>query len=334
MSITNLTDHFASPTGEFVGYLDQSGNQVVSGKHYDLRSFHSDTITVANSMINYRNTNAQGLNGKTMLNLNTRIPFNAANTPPLTMGSLDLLKMTGMDSNELINFEGSVVPGNESWSSGQSFSIARDSAFNYANILNVPLTVGTTATITSLYTDDIWTNWQDETYLIELQLLNFPAQTDAAHLNLSNSFIDFTSSPTYDPSLTDTFTFAQSTNDITGGGNINWQNPRSSITHANLANLTGIRFRLNTTGGSMTFKAASMRMYSVDNSIMFDLNSDTRIDTKRGWVYKRFPHYTTSGLYGTNEYSGGDYNIGGSSSPGTASVMILPGSRPKNVTVV
>src|SRR6476646_7392104 len=169
MSITNLTDHFASPTGEFVGYLDQNGNPVVSGKHYDLRSFHNDTITLANSMINYRNTNAQGLNGRTMLNLNTRIPFNGASAPPLNMGNLDLLKMTGMDSNELINFEGTVVPGNESWSSGQTFSIARDVSYNYANVLNVPLTSGVTSTITSSYVDDIWTNWQDESYVIELQ---------------------------------------------------------------------------------------------------------------------------------------------------------------------
>jgi hypothetical protein len=333
MTLINLTDHFNSPTGEFVGYLDQNGNQVVSGKHYDLRSFHSDTITLANSMINYRNINAHGLEGDTMLQLNTRIPFDGTSVPPMNMGALDVLKMTGMDSNRVMNFEGNVVPGNEDWTSVSSFSIARDPSYNYANVLNVPLTGGVEADITSQYTDDIFTNWQDETYVIELQLLNFPAQTDPAHLDLNNSFIDFTSSPTYAGALTDTFTFAQSTNNITGGGNINWQVPRSALTHVDLTNITGIRFRLKSVG-NMTFKTASMRMYSVDNSIMFDLNSNSRIDTKRGWVYKRFPHYTVSGDYGLNEYGAGDYNIGGSSSPGTASVMILPGSRPKNITVV
>lgn len=333
MSILNLTDHFTSPSGEFVGYLDELGNPVPTGKHYDLRSFHSDQITIPNSTINYRNTNVSGLNGTTMGDLNSSIVFIGTNVPPLEMDQMDVMTMTSLDSNRMVNMEGIISPGNESWT-GTNFTIARDASFGNVNTIQVTLTGGIESDVTSTYVDNILTNFQDfSDYIIELELLNFPAQGAAAHLDLNNSFIDFTSSPTYAAGQTDSFTFAQSISDITAGGNVNWQISRPSLVHSDLTNITGVRFRLKSIG-NMTFEAAAMRVYSPTANQLFDPTTNTQIDTKRGWVYKRLPHFTSGGLYGEGDYNVGDYNLGGTTSSGISQTMILPGSRPKNVTVV
>lgn len=329
MSIINLTDHFTSNTGEFIGYLDANGNPLPTGKHYNLRSFHSDSVTIPNSMINNGNTNVYGLNGVTMGTLNARKTFVGTNVPALEMGQMDVILMSSLDSNRMVNMEGVVSPGIESWS-GTGVTITHDSGQGNINTIQVALTGGTQATATSTYTDDINTNFQDYSdYVIALQLINFPASGAAAHLDLNNSYIDFTSDAGYAPSLTDSFTFAQSTNDLTGGGNVTWQIPRSSLTHVNLSNITGIRFRLLSVG-NMTFEATNMTMYSpsaVNNNYV-------SIDTKRNWVYKNQGYQTTSGVYGEGTYGAGPYNVGGSVVINSVTAMVLPGSRPKNVTVV
>lgn len=329
MTIINLTDHFTSNTGEFVGYLDASQAPVPTGKHYNIRSFHSDSVTVPTSMINLRNTNVTALNGDTMLALNSPMTFVGTNIPALQMGQMDVLSMSSLDSNRMVNMEGVVSPGVESWS-GTGVTITRDAGQGYQNTIQVALTGGVGATATSTYVDDLNTNFTDYSdYVIALQLLGFPAQIAAAHLDLANSFIDFTSDAGYAAGLTDTFSFADSTNDLTAGGNVTWQIPRASLTHVNLSNIIGIRFRLLSVG-NMTFEAANMSMYS-PSAIN---NNYISIDTKRNWVYKNPGYQTTSGVYGAGDYGAGNYNVGGAVTVNANTEMILPGSRPKNVTVV
>lgn len=333
MATLNLTDHFDSPTGEFIGYLDANGNPVSTGKHLNLRSFHPDNITIPNSMINNGNINAWGLNGKTMGTLNSPIVFTGTSVPPLEMGQLDSLEMNSVDLNSMHNMEGAVSPGQEGWT-GTGVSLVRDSGLGYISTIQVALTGGVTATATSTYVDDIYTNFTDfNDYIIELELLSFPAQSAGSHLNLTNSFIDFTSSPTYAAGLTDTFSFSQSISDLSGGGNVNFQIPRSALTHVNLQDITGIRLRLLSVG-NMTFEAANMTMYSPSASAYFDSTNSLSIDTKRGWIYQRVPHYQVGGQYGGGQYSAGNYGTGGSGAVSVYEPMILPGSRPKNVTVV
>ena len=329
MTVINLTDHFTSNTGEFIGYLDASQNPVPTGKHYNLRSFHSDSVTIPSTMINHRNTNISGLNGQTMLELNSPIMFVGSNIPSLQMSQMDVLSMSSLDSNKMVNMEGIVSPGIESWS-GTGVTITRDSGQGNINTIQVALTGGVAATATSTYTDDIYTNFKDfSDYEIALQLINFPAQTAPAHLDLNNSFIDFTSDAGYAAGLTDSFAFSATANDITVGGNITWQIPRASLTHVDLTNIIGIRFRLLSVG-NMTFEATNMTMYS-PSAINENYIS---IDTKRNWVYKNQGYQTTTGAYGQGQYGSGNYNAGGSVTVNAVTEMILPGSRPKNVTVV
>lgn len=329
MSFLNLTDHFTSNTGEFVGYEDALGNAVSTGKHYNLRSFHSDTVTIPNSMINYRNTNVSGLNGKTMLTLNSYIPFVGSNISALQMGQMDVLSMASLDTNRMLNMEGITVPGTENWS-GTGVTVTRDAGQGYINTIQVALTGGVSATATSTYTDDIYTNFQDYSdYVIALQLINFPAQTAGSYLDLNNSYIDFTSDAGYAAGLTDSFAFSATANDISTGGNVTWQIPRSSLTHVNLANIVGIRFRLLSVG-NITFEASNMTMYSPSA-----INENyVSIDTKRNWVYKNEGYQATTGVYGAGKYGSGLYNVGGSVAVNDITEMILPSSRPKNVTVV
>lgn len=145
--------------------------------------------------------------------------------------------------------------------------------------------MGTPQTVTSTFVDDISTNFNSGAY-IEMVLRDFPAQAAAAHFDLANSFVDFTSSPTYAGGQTDSIPLNASLTSLTAGGNLTWRIPRTALVNSTLTNLTGIRFRLTAAGtGTATFKASAMRLIPF-TGYSFD---EIDIDTKRQILTRSVP---------------------------------------------
>jgi hypothetical protein len=109
------------------------------------------------------------------------------------------------------------------------------------------------------------------------------SDTAAAKLDLDNSWIDFSSDPTF-ATQTDSFRFSDSLHNVAAGGDTYWQINRNSLVNANLSNLQAVRFRL-LSEGNMTFKAQALRMYRQDlyNWPVVD------IDTKRNTFRRSIP---------------------------------------------
>jgi hypothetical protein len=107
-------------------------------------------------------------------------------------------------------------------------------------------------------------------------LQDFPAQAAACHLDLDNSFVDF-SSDNYGPK-TDSIPFNASVNSLTAGGDLVFRFDRALLVNVDLENITHIRFRLAAIGsGSMTFIAQAFRMFPQSGHTYYE----NYIDTKR-----------------------------------------------------
>lgn len=221
-----INDSFERHAGNLVGYSTGPITTVLPDRrHYDLRTFSSGGRIIPWTMLQMELWNYDHFAGKTMLQMEA----------------------------------GDEASGtNEGWTN--TTAIGRDSAYRYSNTLRRDVTVGTPQTVTSTFSDDILTDFTGPAY-IELILRAFPAQAAAVRLDLANSFIDFTSSPTYAAGQTDSIRFNQSLTSLTTGGNVRFRIDRSLLTNSTLTNLTGIRFRLVAAGtGTMTFIASAMRV--------------------------------------------------------------------------
>ena len=156
--------------------------------------------------------------------------------------------------------EGFLAPGYfENWQNHDA--IGADSTLRGMPRIVKDIDVGTPENVTSGFTDDLLNDFPDSQY-IELVLIDFPAQADAARFNLNTSSIQFTSDyPGFGGGATDTLTFASSLTTLTAGGDLVARWDRASLVNVDLTNVTGVRFHLEAAGaGTATFKAAALRM--------------------------------------------------------------------------
>jgi hypothetical protein len=124
--------------------------------------------------------------------------------------------------------------------------------------------------------DDISTDFSGS-YNIEMVLRDFPAQAAAARFDLANSFIDFTSSPTYAAGQTDSIRLNQSVNSLTAGGNLTWRIPRTLLVNSTLTNITGVRLRLVASGaGTAAFIASALRLVPASGYIYEEVDVETK----------------------------------------------------------
>ena len=108
-----------------------------------------------------------------------------------------------------------------------------------------------------------------------------------ATLDIANSYIDFSSSETFEPSLTTSIAFGDSLTDITssGGGDVKWRiNRNSLLPNVSLNNIRAIRFRLVSNGDPMEFIASAMRV--VPDTFTFE---EIDVDTKRKYLMRSVP---------------------------------------------
>lgn len=253
-----LATAFDSHNGSPLPYLTAlSGTNVnVSPQiHYSLRSFAPNSLTVRRSM-------------------NDMSFWNVGHFQGLTMTQLQNETLTAW---------------NEAWTltSGSTATLNLSSApqYRYSDLLSFSATgTNPSGTLVSSYNDDILTDFNDSgsTYYIEMLLRQFPDQTAPVHLNLTSSFIDFSSDSTgrFDTTQTDSIPFSASLTSIssTSNNDVLFRISRSSLTTANLSALKYIRFRLVGAGtGTLNFKAQCMRLYK-NGSYSYPA---TEIDTKR-----------------------------------------------------
>ncbi len=171
----------------------------------------------------------------------------------------------------------------ENWTN--TTAIGPDSAYRYGNTIRRSVAVGTPQTVTSTFTDDIFTDISNAAY-IELVLRAFPAQAAAVKLDLANSYIDFTSDPAYAAGKTDSIRFNQSVNSLTAGGDLKFRIDRNLLVNSTLTNLTGVRFRLTAIGtGTMTFIASALRVIPQTGYTYEEVD----VDTKRRVLAKSVP---------------------------------------------
>lgn len=312
---TSLSENFAEINGGLIGYNTLALAPITPRNHYDIRSFHNDNVTVPNTMLDLKFNNVFSLDTTQMIVLDQPRIFSGPSFAASLISQLDSIHMNILDTEDMNEIElKELTGGNENWPIGDAnVTVGKDSTMRYANTIAVTLTGGVSKTVSSSYRDNLSTSFglAGVQYFVELALPGFPAQAAASHLDLTNSFIDFSSDAGYASGSTDTFSFSQSLIDLTAGGNTYFKINRSSFVNSNLSDITNIQFRLKSVG-NMTFKAAAMRL--VTNNYTFD---STDIDTKRSTFGRSVPQDGATEL----------------STP-TTPVYIQTFTRPKNITLV
>lgn len=304
-----LSDNFDQHSGQLTDYVDaELDERLQDRKHYNLRAFHTTQLTVPWSELDaefWQNFRYPGLNindPRTIVNATLRRrTMEDIESVPMTMLDLDALNMSQLTFIQ-------IQRGNEEWTAtqggGSSFAygggdygdnlygtgsvtgtitIGKDSAFRWANTLRLTLIGGSPVIFTSFYKDDIITDFQDQNYYLELALPGFPAQAAADHLDLANSYIELSSSESFDPAETDALYFSNSLNDITAGGNTYARWSRDSLVNANLASIRAIRLVLQSVG-SFQMVLAALRLIPENTSA-----EEIEIDTKRGILARAVP---------------------------------------------
>lgn len=255
--------------------------------HYNLRAFYSDNTTVPWTMNDMRLWNAYYFASFNMQTLGSPRSTSGRTLRFRTTSELDALAMSSLDGTFMIDLDTYPVSmGNEEWPvTDPNVTVAKDPTYRYQNTLTVTLTDNVLETVPSHYADDIVTGLDNPTtpYYIELVLRNFPAQGAAAHLNLSSSYIDFSSDDNFDPTLTDSIPFSASLNSLTSGGDITWKIDRNLLANSDPSNLRAIRFRLLSVG-AMTFKAQAMRV--IPAGAVFD---PIELNTRRNLLTRSLP---------------------------------------------
>lgn len=287
-----LGDNFNAHSGQLTKYvLTDLVTRLNDRKHYNIRAFHSDALTVPHSQTDadfWQNYRYQSVNvgdpravsgaelrRRTMDDMSVAVDGGGTDTTFLTMDQMNDLNMYQL------NFF-AVSSGNEEWTTGSGITLARDSGNRYMNRLSVDLTDGVTRTLTSFYADDLITDFEDQSYFIEMTLPNFPAQADAAHLNLADSYIDFSSTQDFSSGV-DSLRFLDSVNNITLGGDTYARWSRDALVNSDPENIVAIRLRLKSVG-AMTFRTTAIRLVPGDT-----LPEELEIDTKRFILARAVP---------------------------------------------
>lgn len=314
---TKLTEEFEAPSGVLVNYVSLAGTPLGTRRHYNIRSFIGDDISVPRTMLDLRYNNVFSLDGSQMVLLDTPRIVGGRTIAARPIGNFNGTSITTMNTYKMLDLDVyTLSTGGENWPVDAAVVVGKDSTERWANSIQVTLTSGVTKSVTSMFTDNIYSGMESSssTYYIELVLPSFPAQAAGTHLDLSNSYIDFTAdtSGNFAASQTNSFRFSDSLNSLTAGGNTYWQINRSSLTNIDLTKLAGIRFRL-TSVGNMTFKAQALRVYKSDE-YSFD---SVDVDTKRGQFKRSVPRDS-----GTEPVTP------------TISTYMMNDTRPKNITLV
>ena len=323
-----LNEDFNQHSGAITGYfttLSGGGTNYIPQSHYNIRSFHSDHLTVSRTMNDMSFWNVGFFQGITMqlLNLQTIQGSNYIRT----QASLDLLNQSTLNMLNQTSLENQFVD-NEQWTlsmvtSGTTMTLQKYSAWRYTDLLTISLSgVNPSGTLTSTYNDDILTDFNvtNQNYYIEMILRRFPGQTAIPiTLDLNNSLIEFSSDTTgnFDSTQTDTIPFSASLIDLTTAdfSDVTFRISRNSLVKSTLNALKYIRMRLKAIGtGQLNINFQSMRMYpqGLYNFPVID------VDTKRG----RF----TANL-------GASGTISNITQPDSGLLIFNP-SRPKNLTQI
>jgi hypothetical protein len=242
-----------------IGIVGTDATPALATRHYDLRSFVNTNTNVPYTMNDLNYWNASSFNGLTMTQMNAGTAITTAN---------------------------------ESWVnlSGGALTIAADSSVRNRTVASAPVTVGTLTSFESTITDNIVNDFNvgGASYYINVALVDFPAQTDAQHLDLANSFIDFSSDAGYAAGKTDSIPFSSSARLLTGGsvalqGEVHI--PTTLLVNCDLTALRHVRFRLQALGaaGSFVFKMQSICLSANDR-----FYKPIDLDTRRG-VLRRTP---------------------------------------------
>lgn len=313
---TSLTEEFDGVSGTLIDYVDQAGVPLPTRRHYDIRSFIGDDITVPRTMLDMRYNNVGTVDTTQMIVLDTPRIVSGRTIAARPIGQFNGIDVHTLNTYSMIDIDAyTLSTGGENWPIDVAVTVGKDSAERWANSLRVALVGGVSKSVTSIYTDNIWTGMESpaSTYYIELALPAFPAQAAGTHLDLTNSWIDFTSDPggTFGPA-TNSFRFSDSLNNLTAGGDTYWQINRNSLTNVDLKNITAVRFRLLSVG-SFTVKLQALRVYKADE-YTFD---SVDIETKRSQFRRSVPR--ASGAEPANP------NI---------PTYLMNKTRPKNFTMV
>lgn len=317
-----VNESFDNGTGSIgpSGYVTFSGSTPItvsssSDLHYDLRSFSDDGLTVRRTVgdLLYTNVGKWGGSGTSHYTVSQVQSFS---TGLNRFGGYESWKLStsGVGDVSLSKIPIVATQG----SNRITASIGPNSTYRYKNGLSITLSgVNPSGTLTSTYTDDILTNFNDsgKTYLVSMVVRNAPSQSSALTLDLANSFIDITSdsSGAWSPSHTDSVSFSNFTTiSSTSTRDSYIQFNRGFLTHSNLSTISGLRFRLKGLGsGSFTTEFQEMKVIVSGTS---------------GYG---FPGAASNTKYGRYE---GRVGVSGTIGPLTTGDIFLYPARPKNLT--
>jgi hypothetical protein len=177
---TKLTEEFDSHAGEMIGYVDLSNVAYTTKKHYDIRSFHTDDITVPRTMIDMNYWNSTAFDGTQMAVLDAPRIVIGRSIAARQMSLVDVLKNQDLNQLQMRDLDlYTIAAGNENWPLGDpDVTVGKDATERYANVLAVNLKNGIAKTVTSSYRDNIVADFQEagHSYFIEIPLPNLSAQ--------------------------------------------------------------------------------------------------------------------------------------------------------------
>lgn len=272
---------FNNPLYEF--FSEANGQLTATDQHLDVRAFHTDNVTVPQKMLDFKYLPVSALSLFTVSQLAAPRSIVGASVTPKPQSVIDTYTQSIVDGQPQSFLDyGSISSGNENWpSTDPNVVVGKDTAFRYANTIRVSLTGGVSKTVGSSYMDD-FTVVTTPSY-VELLLRSFPAQAAGSHLDLTNSFIDFSSDINFAAGSTDSIAFNSSLNSLAAGGDVVFRVATTSLTHITMNDVRAIRFRLLSVG-NITFIAQAMRLIPTT----WTPGQDS-IDTKRDTLMRTIP---------------------------------------------
>jgi hypothetical protein len=274
---TKLGESFDISPAQLIDYR-QSGSAYQTIKHYNIRSFHSDTLTRNFTQDDYdfwenyqyqdysvgepRSITGQQLINRDMASLNT-----------LDMGDMDGMTMFQLDYAQ-------TATGNEEWTTGAGITLGRDAANRYVNRLAVSLSAAELKEVSSFYEDDILTGMEGD-YNIELTLYDF----SGTGLDLANSWLDFSTDTGFTAGNTASLRFSLTTTSLAAvpvGTETKAIWSRSSLAAIDMTQIKAVRLRLKAGASPFTFITNALRVLPNTSPTL----PPTMIDTKRGIFVK------------------------------------------------
>lgn len=185
-----------------------------------------------------------------------RVFENGNTSTPQTVVGLSVENNTTLAAQTMSQVQGAqVIKRGEGWTSG---TVGKQADRRNLRGISLPLTSGTTTTTSISDPIDLLTGFDDNDF-ISVALAALPAA-----VTLASSYVDFTSNSAGDFTAgpTASVPFSSSSPAVTTG-NTELRVLRSALSGIDLANVTGVRFRIASTGVA-TFRALAIRLLSKD----------------------------------------------------------------------